>query len=185
MFGPPRLSQNVGLWHATDSNIKWVLASFYRRFDFYRALLRGGRDVDAGVGSQPDAGPWDFWGLIILGFHVVPALIIPVFLVRAFRQKRCIRLGKVLPWLLRGVCLSVIFAMCDSWWATEHTNTLFSVTTWATRDGGTRGYVGFGYCLTYYRSLSGERGPAVWFWFTPFVIDTAHRKLQVRWLWSQ
>lgn len=134
---------------------------------------------------QPDAGPWDFWGFIILGFYVVPALIIPVFLVRAFRQKRCIRLGKLLPWLLRGVCLSVIFAMCDSWWATGHTNTLFSATTWATRDGGTRGYVGFGYCLTYYRSLSGERGPAVWFWYTPFVIDTAHRGVQVRWLWSQ
>ncbi len=134
---------------------------------------------------KPDAGGWDVWGFIILGFYVVPAIIIPVFLVRAFRQKRCIRLGGVLPWLFRGVFLSVIFAMCDSWWASEHLNTLFSTTTWATRDGGTRGYVGLGYCLTYYRSLSGERGPAVWFWFTPFVIDTAHRGVQVRWLWSQ
>jgi hypothetical protein len=117
---------------------------------------------------QPGAGGWDLWAVIILGVYVVPAVVIPFFLFRAFRQKRCIRLGKVLPWVFRAVYVSIILALCDSWWATGHTNTLFSKTTWATSDGGTRGYVGFGYSLTYYRSMGGRHGPEIWFWFTPF-----------------
>jgi hypothetical protein len=117
---------------------------------------------------QSGAGVWDLWGVILLAVYVAPALIIPFFLFRAFRQKHCVRLGRVLPWVFRAISVSIILAICDSWWATAHTNTLFSKTTWATRDGGTRGYAGFGYSLTYYRSLGGRRGPEVWFWFTPF-----------------
>lgn len=117
---------------------------------------------------QPGSGDWDFWTVIILGVYAVPAGIIPFFLFRAFRERRCLRFNKGLPWVFRAACVSIILAICDSWWATGHTNTLFSKTTWATSDGGTRGYVGFGYSLTYYRSMGGRHGPEIWFWFTPF-----------------
>jgi len=62
---------------------------------------------------------------------------------------------------------------------------VFSVTTAKWRDGGTTASVGPGYCILYWRVMGGGGdGPEVWFWFTPFVIDTAHRGVQIYWIWS-
>jgi hypothetical protein len=53
-------------------------------------------------------------------------------------------------------------------------------------DGGTRGYTGFGYFLTYYRRMDATLcGPSVWFWFTPFTVSMARGSFEVRWLWRQ
>ena len=134
---------------------------------------------------NPDAGEWDIWSFVILSVYVVPAILIPIFLFRAFRQKRSVRLGRVLPWVFRAVYVSVILAIWDSWSAgTDRRDTLFSKASWAMRDGGTRGYVGFCYSLTYYRRIGGEHGPEVWFWFTPFRLYWTSSRVGVSWLWT-
>jgi hypothetical protein len=78
-------------------------------------------------------------------------------------------LASLLLWALVAACVSIILGLSDCWVAgTARRDTVFSKTVWATRDGGTRGYLGLGYSLTYYRAMSGEHGPEIWFWFTPF-----------------
>ena len=48
-------------------------------------------------------------------------------------------------------------------------------------------YYGFGYVLVNYADTyrDGGRtlGPELWFCFTPFVIDAAHRGISVHWIW--
>ena len=98
-----------------------------------------------------------------------------------FRKRR------ILVWMVRAMYISVILAICDVWTAgTKRDFTLFSKNTWEMSDGGTKGYIGFGYSMIYFRRLGGEPfGPVIWFWFTPVVVDaTGHRGIQVRWLWS-
>jgi hypothetical protein len=97
------------------------------------------------------------------------------------------RWKRVLLWLFRAVSVSVILALCDCWSAgTARRDTVFSKTSWAMDDGGTRGYTGFGYFLTYYRRMDATLcGPSVWFWFTPFTVSMARGSFEVRWLWRQ
>lgn len=95
--------------------------------------------------------------------------------------------GKIggLTWIARVFCLSVILAMCDSWTATEYRRTFFSTNSWKLKDGGSTGHNGFRYSLVYWRSMDGTAyGPEVWFWFTPLVVDAAHKNMRIRLLWQ-
>ncbi len=80
------------------------------------------------------------------------------------------------------MCVSVVLGVCDFWIAgTAHRHTLFSKAVWAS-GGGTRGYVGFGYSLTYYRGMGDANGPEIWYWFTPFTVYRTTEHTSVRWL---
>jgi len=100
------------------------------------------------------------------------------------RQKPS-RLRRILPWVFRAIYLSMILAICDCIAAgSSHRDTLFSRNTWRMTDGGTSGYVGFGYSMTYYRRMDASlSGPVVWFWFTPFQISFARSEPELLWLW--
>ena len=92
---------------------------------------------------------------------------------------------RILVWLVRALYVSVVFAMCDLWSATTRRDTLFSRCMFEIPDGGSAEYVGFGYSISYLRSMDGSAfGPVVHFWFTPFLIDAAHGDVKVRWLWE-
>ncbi len=133
---------------------------------------------------QQDAGGWELGEWLMTAALLVPIILIPVYLAHCVRRKQPPRLRPWLPWLVRVMYVSVILAVCDSWAAgSERRAPIFSVTTWAMRDGGTRASVGFGYSLTYYRRMGGEHGPEVWFWFTPFTVSWTTEHIGLRWLW--
>lgn len=135
---------------------------------------------------RPDAGGWEIGEWLITGALLLPIILIPLYLKRCLREKQAPGLKRWLPWVVRVMCLSIVLAMLDSWIAgTERRAPLFSITTWAMSDGGTRGYLGFGYSLTYYRRMGGVYGPEVWFWFTPFTISFTTGHVGVGWLWQQ
>src|SRR2546430_2463353 len=93
---------------------------------------------------------------------------------------------RVAKWIVRVMCLSVILAMCDTWTALEYRQTFFSTTSWKMKDGGSTGHTGFLYSLVFWRSIDGAaRGPEIWFWFTPFVLDAAHNHMRIRLLWQE
>jgi hypothetical protein len=95
------------------------------------------------------------------------------------------RIKKILFWLLCAMIVSIIFGITDCWVAgTSHRNTLFSVPVWKLSDGGTSGYVGLGYSLTYYRKMGGEHGSEIWYWFTPFTVYHTSERTGVRWLFA-
>jgi hypothetical protein len=52
---------------------------------------------------------------------------------------------------------------------------------WKLRDGGTTGYLGFGYSLIYYRKIDGEHGPEISYWFIPFSVYHTTERTGVRW----
>jgi hypothetical protein len=87
-------------------------------------------------------------------------------------------------WALWAVCASVVLAGCDIWTAQRFRRTWLSVTTWKMKDGGSTGHVGFLYTMVFWRSMDGEYGPELWFWFSPLVIDAAHGGVTVRWVWA-
>lgn len=67
----------------------------------------------------------------------------------------------------------------------EYRRTFFSTDAWMMRDGGSTGHNGFLYTLVFWRRMDGAAyGPEVWFWFTPFVIDAAHKGVRIRLLWQ-
>ncbi len=163
-----------GFWSL--SSVAFVLAWLYTTVYAVGLLISA---------LQPDAGTWDVASCLFLGMFFVPVLLIPIFLIRAFRKKCHLLLGKILPWVFRVMYISVIFALCDCWWATTYRGTMFSRAQWKMKDGGTTGYMGFGYDLTYFRRIGGSHyGPQVWFWFTPFIIDLGHKHAQICWIWK-
>lgn len=95
------------------------------------------------------------------------------------------RLKKILLWLFYAMCISTILGIVDCWVAgTAYRNTLFSLSMWKLRDGGTTGYIGFGYSLTYYRKIDGEHGPDISYWFAPFSVYHTSERTGVRWLFA-
>ena len=133
---------------------------------------------------QPDAGGWEFEEWVLTGALMIPLVLIPVYLGYNVRHGLLPQCRHWLPWVVRLMYVSVILAICDSWAAgTERRAPLFSKVTWAMRDGGTRGSVGFGYSLTYHRKMGGEHGPEVWFWFAPFTVRWTSEHVGLRWIW--
>lgn len=134
---------------------------------------------------QPDAGGWELGEWLMTAALLVPIILIPVYLAHCVRKKHQPQMRPWLPWVVRMMYVSIILAMCDSWAAgTERRAPVFSITTWAMEDGGTRGSVGFGYSLTYYRRMGGIHGPELWFWFTPFTVSWTTEHTGLRWLWQ-
>jgi hypothetical protein len=133
----------------------------------------------------PDAGRWELGEWLMTGAVLVPIILIPLYLIHCVRQRQPPRLRDWLPWVARMMYISLILAMCDCWAAgTERRTPIFSSTIWGMSDGGTRGYVGFGYFLTYYRRMGGVQGPEVWFWFTPFTVSATTEHVGLHWLWQ-
>jgi hypothetical protein len=150
---------------------------------WFYMLAWGGFFAAAAFG--PDAGDLEFEGWMLTAALLVPIILIPVYLSHCVNCKRIPQFRHWFPWVLRIAYVSVILAICDSWAAgTERRAPLLSKGTWAMSDGGTRGSIGFGYSLTYYRRLSGEQGPEVWFWFSPFTVRWTSEHVGVRWLWK-
>jgi hypothetical protein len=95
------------------------------------------------------------------------------------------RIKKILLWLLCAMGVSTILGIADCWIAgTSHRGTAFSVPVWKLSDGGTSGYIGFGYSLTYYRKMGGEHGSEIWYWFTPFSVYHTTERTGIRWLFA-
>jgi hypothetical protein len=81
--------------------------------------------------------------------------------------------------------VSIILGIVDCWIAgTSHRDTLFSKSVWKLSDGGTSGYIGLGYSLTYYRKMDGEQGSEIWYWFTPFTVYHTTQRTGIRWLFA-
>jgi hypothetical protein len=158
-----------GFWSL--SSVGFILAWLYATV--YAVLLL----VSA---LQPNnAGTWDVASCFFLGMFFLPAVIIPIFLIRSFRKKRHLRLGKILPWAFRVIYISIIFALCDCYWMTTQGGTIFS------KRASDIGYIGFGYHLNFLVGSGGRHfGPAIWFWFTPFEVDLGHKLPQVCWVWK-
>jgi len=97
------------------------------------------------------------------------------------------RFGKMAKWGFRVVYIFVILAICDFWSAsTARRDTLFSKCEFRITDGGSAEYVGFGYTMSYLRKMDGSAyGPVLHFWFAPFLIDAAHGKVKMHWLWER
>ena|SRR5208283_718204 len=134
---------------------------------------------------QPNAGGWEFEEWVVTGAWLVPIILIPLYLTGCVRRKQPLRLKPWLPWVVRIMYVSIILAICDSWIAgTDRRAPLFSHTTWGMSDGGTRVSVGFGYSLTYHRTMGGEHGPEVWFWFSPFTVRYTSQHIGLRWVWQ-
>lgn len=101
-------------------------------------------------------------------------------------EPRPSRRKRVATRVLGAVLLSVILATSDMWTGLKYRRTFFSTNSWKMKDGGSTGHTGFLYSLVFWRRMDGSAyGPEVWFWFTPFVIDAAHRGVQIHWIWSQ
>ncbi|MBI5388020.1 MAG: hypothetical protein HZA90_25430 [Verrucomicrobia bacterium] len=86
------------------------------------------------------------------------------------------------------MCLSLVLELCDIWAATRSWDTWFSKCAFICKDGGTSGYVGFGYLLLYHRSgglPAPEIGPEIWYWFLPFTICDTNEKTGISWVWSR
>jgi hypothetical protein len=91
---------------------------------------------------------------------------------------------KIFVWIIRAVYISVLMAMIDSWSGYSDGHGVFSMTTGGLKDGGTTMSIGPDYSIIFWRSMDGSAyGPEVWFWFTPFIVDAAHRGLRVHLLW--
>ena len=134
---------------------------------------------------QPNAGGWELGEWLMTGAMLIPIMVIPVYITRCARRDRPPTLKHWLPWVVRIAYVSLILAMLDSWSAaTDRRAPLFSRGLWAMRDGGTRGYVGFGYFFTYYRRIGGVHGPEIWFWFTPFTVSSTTKHVGIRWIWQ-
>lgn len=134
---------------------------------------------------QANAGGWELGEWLMTGAMLIPIIAIPVYMARCARRNASPSLKLWLTWLMRIAYVSLILAMLDSWSAgTDRRAPLFSKGIWAMRDGGTRGYVGFGYFLTYYRRIGGVHGPEVWFWFTPFTVSSTTKHVGIRWIWQ-
>lgn len=134
---------------------------------------------------RPDAGRWEFEEWVLTGALLVPIVLIPAYLRYCVRRRSLPKFRHCIPWIVRVMYVSIILAMCDSWAAgTERRAPLFSRVTWAMSDGGTRGSVGFGYSLTYHRTMGGEHGPEVWFWFMPFTVRWTSEHVGLRCLWQ-
>jgi hypothetical protein len=126
---------------------------------------------------------WNLFSILLIAFYVTPGVAIPIYLVYAQRRNLQHQFSKVLLWMFRVVYVSVMLAMIDCWSAASRHTTLFSTCTFAIRSG-TRGYLGFGYDLTYYRSMDGPYGPVIQFWFTPIAVDMRHHHRLIHWAWS-
>jgi hypothetical protein len=82
--------------------------------------------------------------------------------------------------------ISVLMASIDCYTGFHYGHGVFSVTLAGMRDGGTTMSVGPGYGMYFWRRMDGAAyGPEIWFWFTPFIIDAAHRGVQIHWVWSR
>jgi hypothetical protein len=138
-------------------------------------------------GEEPVTWAFSPWWQASNWFTASVTFILVAVLVAGFaaiRPERS-RIRTILVWLVRAVYLSVILAICDCWTASRpHKAIMFSRRTWTIADGGTAGYVGFGYSLTYYRRLDVSLdGPVIWFWFTPFKVSFARRNPGLLWVW--
>jgi hypothetical protein len=92
---------------------------------------------------------------------------------------------KILIWIVRIIYISVLMAAIDSWTGYRYGHPIFSMTVAGWRDGGTTMTIGPGYGIRFWRPMDGSAyGPVIWFYFTPFVIDAAHRGITIHWLWS-
>ncbi len=81
--------------------------------------------------------------------------------------------------------ISVLMATIDSFTGYYYGHGVFSITMEGIKDGGTTISLGPGYFMTFWRRMDGTAyGPEVWFWFTPFKVDAAHRHVSVRWVWQ-
>jgi len=95
------------------------------------------------------------------------------------------RKRKFAVWIIRVIYAVVIMAMIDSWSFFNFRHGVFCFATEKMSDGGTTISAGPGYTLTFWRRMDGTAyGPEIWFWGAPFVIDAAHRGVQVHWIWS-
>lgn len=96
-----------GFW--SSSSVAMILAWLYfAAFALYQLISVWGLD----------ARTWDLSSRLFMGMFFVPVAIIPFFLLRAWRRKRHLQLAKILPWAFRVMYISIIFALCDCWWAT-------------------------------------------------------------------
>lgn len=136
------------------------------------------------IGGLLYGGEWEFGSTVMTGALLIPIVSIPLYLLHCVRQQRPPRYFSWLPWVGRVVVVSILLAVCDVWVIRQdHSEPPFSRSFWKMRDGGTRGYVGFGYSLTNYRRMGGPHGPEVWFWFTPFRASwtTGHMRILLPW----
>jgi len=122
-----------GFWSLSSVALilAWLYATVYAVFLLVSAL-------------QPNnAGTWDVASCLFMGLFFLPSMLISIFLIRSFRKRRHLRLGKILPWVFRIMYISLIFALCDCWWMTTRGQTIFSMRT--VKAGSSVGYSGFGY----------------------------------------
>jgi hypothetical protein len=109
------------------------------------------------------------WGFLVSFLPVSPRR-------RPLKQAVCV-------WIVRAVYISVLMAAIDCCSGYYFRHGVFSMTWYGLKDGGTTMSVGPGYCMTFWRRMDGEAyGPEIWFWFTPFRVDMAHRNFQIHWL---
>ena len=102
------------------------------------------------------------------------------------KPQRPSRRRKIFVWIIRGMYISVLMASIDCYSGWFYGHGVFSMTLAGMRDGGTTMSVGPGYCMTFWRRMDGDAvGPEIWFWFTPFIVDAAHRGVQIHWIWSR
>jgi hypothetical protein len=95
------------------------------------------------------------------------------------------RKRKITIWIFRVIYAVILMATIDSWSGFFYGHGVFSITLAEMRDGGTTMSVGPGYCMTFWRRMDGKAyGPVIWFWGAPFIVDAAHRGVQVHWIWS-
>jgi hypothetical protein len=100
------------------------------------------------------------------------------------------RRRKILVWIVRVICISLVFGMSDvcSLSFGSQSRPIFSMS-WFRTGNSDAGYIGFGYLLfnhgSIYRDGGRTLGPEIWYWFTPVVIDFAHDGIEIHWLWKR
>jgi hypothetical protein len=101
------------------------------------------------------------------------------------KPQRQSRKRNIFAWIIRAIYVSLLMGFIDCYSDCYLGHGAVSVPVWEDRGKpASYGYVGFGYCLSCFHRDTLD-GPVIWFWFTPFVIDAAHRGIQVHWIWSQ
>lgn len=86
---------------------------------------------------------------------------------------------------MRAILVSIFMAMLDCWSNVHYSHSVFRFTEAKLSDGGTTLSAGPGYTLVFWRRMDGSAyGPEIWFWFTPFRLDAAHRGIQIHWVWN-
>jgi hypothetical protein len=171
-----QLIQSQGMPSGITKRRQWLSAILLVLLWFY--LLVWGIFITIKAFQENEFEDW-----ILAVTFLAPPIALTLYLIRCWLRKQAPRFNPWFPWVLRLMCVSVIFAMCDSWAFAERGYPLLTHITWRTK-GQISGGIGFGYFLTCSTEVD-DFGTDVWFWYAPCTVSLTYKHVAIHWLWNR